>query len=96
MKQTHFTKPQSPGPSEGPKSNKPVAEIRIGMIRAAIWARPYEEGVSHNVTFNRIYRSGDEWRRTESFGRDDLLILAKVADQAHSWICEQQAAARSS
>jgi len=25
----------------------------------------------------------------EGFGRDDLLLLAKVADQAHTWICEQ-------
>jgi hypothetical protein len=26
----------------------------------------------------------ERWNRTESFGRDDLLVLAKVADLAHT------------
>ena len=36
-----------------------------------------------------FYREGDQWKNTESFGRDDLLTLAKVADEAHSWIHQQ-------
>ena len=40
-------------------------------------------------TFSRLYKDGDNWQSTESFGRDDLLLLAKVADQTHSWICAQ-------
>lgn len=75
----------------GGKSNKPVEEIRIGTIRASIWANPNQNGVVHNVTLTRFYKSGDEWRRSDSFGRDDLLTVAKLADLAHSWICEQQA-----
>ena len=35
-------------------------------------------------------RDGDEWKRTQSFGRNDLLVLAKVADHAHSRIFELQ------
>ena len=27
----------------------------------------------------------------DSFGRDDLLVVAKLADLAHTWICEQTA-----
>ena len=34
-------------------------------------------------------RDGEQWQSTDSFNRDDLLILAKVADQAHSWIFAQ-------
>jgi hypothetical protein len=45
--------------------------------------------VRYNVTFARLYKEGEEWRTTESFGRDDLLVVAKVADQAHSWIFDQ-------
>lgn len=74
-----------------PKTARPVHEIRLGLIKAAIWANPTREGVMHNVTFERSYRDGDEWRTTASFGRDDLLKLAKVADQAHSWITQQTA-----
>lgn len=68
---------------------KPVHEVRLGAIKAAIWKNDTQNGVRHNVTFARLYKDGDEWKSTDSFGRDDLLVLAKVADQAHSWIFEQ-------
>lgn len=68
---------------------KPVHEIRLGAIKAAIWKNDTDNGVRYNTTFSRLYRDGDEWKSTDSFGRDDLLVLAKVADQAHSWIHEQ-------
>lgn len=73
------------------KNNKqqPTKEIRLGSIKAAVWKNDTEAGVRYNVTFNRLYRDGDSWKSTDSFGRDDLLLLGKVADQAHSWICSQ-------
>ena len=49
---------------------------------------PTEKGTFHNVTFARLYKDGDDWKQTESFGRDDLPLVAKVADQAHTWIYE--------
>ena len=43
--------------------------------------------IGFNVRFQRIYRDEEKgWRSTDSFGRDDLLVLAKVADQAHGRI----------
>ena len=33
-------------------------------------------------------KDGEEWKSTQNFGRNDLLVLAKVADQAHSRIFE--------
>ena len=69
--------------------DKPVHEVRLGAIKAAIWRNDTPNGVRFNVTFARLYRDADEWKSTDSFGRDDLLVLAKVADQAHSWIHEQ-------
>lgn len=72
-----------------PKNARPVHEARIGLIKAAIWANRTRDGVIHNVTFERSYKEGEEWRTTNSFGRDDLLKLAKVADEAHSWITQQ-------
>lgn len=69
--------------------DKPVQEVRIGAIKAAIWKNDTDTGVRYNVTFARLYKDGDDWRSTESFGRDDLLLLSKVADHAHTWIVEQ-------
>ena len=68
---------------------KPVHEVRLGAIKGAIWKNDTQNGVRYNVTFARLYKDGDEWKSTDSFGRDDLLVLAKVADKAHSWIFEQ-------
>ena len=69
---------------------KPIHEVRISLIKAAIWRNETENsGVRYNVTFSRIYKDGDTWNSTDSFGRDDLLLLAKVVDQAHSWIFAQ-------
>ena len=68
---------------------KPIHEIRLGAIKASIWENQTETGTRYNVTVSRLYKDGDAWKRTESFGRDDLLVVAKVADQAHTWIIDQ-------
>jgi hypothetical protein len=65
---------------------RPVHEIRLGRIRAAIWRNDTDAGVRHNVTLSRLYKQGDGWKQSASFGRDDLTLLAKVADLAHTWI----------
>jgi len=68
---------------------KPIHEVRLGHIKAAVWKNETETGVRYNATFSRIYKDGDSWKSTDSFGRDDLLLLGKVADEAHSWIFAQ-------
>ena len=69
-------------------NQKPVDEIRIGHVKATIWRNGTEDRPRHNVTFSCLYRDGDQWKSTQSFGRNDLLVLAKVADQAHSRLFE--------
>jgi hypothetical protein len=65
---------------------QPAHEIRLGSIKATIWENETSAGTRHNVTVSRIYKDGDQWKQTESFGRDDLPLLAKVVDLTHSWI----------
>ena len=73
---------------------RPVHEIRLGRIRAAIWENDTKNGTRHNVTVARLYKDGDNWRDSSSFGRDDLPLVAKVADEAHSWIFAESARSR--
>ena len=70
------------------QKQQPVHEIRLGAVKAAIWENESSVGVRHNVTVSRLYKEGEEWRNKDSFGRDDLPLVAKVVDQAHSWIFE--------
>ena len=65
-------------------NQKPVDEIRIGRVKATVWRNGTEDQPRYNVTFSRLYKDGDQWKSTHSFGRNDLLVLAKVADFAHT------------
>ena len=38
------------------------------------------------MTVSRLYKDGDDWRDSTSFGRDDLPLVGKVLDRAHTWI----------
>jgi len=71
-------------------ATKPVHEIRIGRIRASIWANKTGQGATrHNVTVQRLFKDDSGWKSSASFGREDLLLVRKVLDWAHSWIVEQ-------
>ena len=73
------------------KKEKPVHEIRLGRIRAAIWANETENRhVWFNVTVSRLYKDGEQWKDTSTYGRDDLPIVAKVVDMAYAWIWGQE------
>jgi hypothetical protein len=79
------------------EATKPIHNLRLGYLQAAIWSNPGTHGEFFNVTFTRRYRDGgDDWQSSDSFGRDDLLLLAKLADAAHTWICERMQNERSS
>ena len=56
---------------------KPVTEVRIGRVKATVWKNGTEDQPRYNVTFSRLYKDGDQWKSTQSFGRNDLLVLAE-------------------
>jgi hypothetical protein len=85
------------GKSKSKAKQRPVHELRMGRIRAAIWENQTDNGIRHNATFTRLYKDeSDQWKDSASFGRDDFLLLAKLADQVHSWVFEQTGTARDS
>ena len=78
-----------PAPAQENGKQRPAHEIRLGRIKATIWANQGDNGTWYNVTLSRNYKDGDEWKSSNSFGRDELLTVAKAADLANSWIHEQ-------
>jgi hypothetical protein len=78
------------------RTNQPVHEVRLGRVVAAIWITETENGIRHNVTVSRLYRDGDQWKRSSSFGRDDLPLVCKTVDRAHDWIFENMKVTRAS
>ena len=87
------TQTQQRGKMNNATTQKPVQVIRYGSLKAAVWKNIVDAGNSsrpmYNVTFSRSYKDVEQWRDSQSFGVDDLLVVAKLANDAHSWIHEQ-------
>lgn len=80
-------------PAAGPA---PVKTLRLGRLKAAVWENSSDQRTYFNVTFTRSYLDEEKkWHDSDSFGRDDLLLLAKLADQTHTFICDRMSAQRS-
>jgi hypothetical protein len=73
---------------------KPAHKIRNRTLSVTIWKNEGEKGPFYSVTPSRSYKQGDQWKESDSFGEDDLLPLAKLLDEAHSWIVNAQQAER--
>ena len=77
--------------SDTKETKKPVAKVSVGLQTASIWKNENEGRAFYNVSFDRRYRDGNgNWNSTSSYGRDDLLALAKLADLAHTKVLELQ------
>ena len=73
-------------------SKLPVKTFRFGRIKAAVWENETDKQTFYNVTFARTYTdAAGNPQDTDSFGRDDLPLVAKLADQAHTFIFDRLA-----
>ena len=69
------------------ENNKPIHQVRIGRIKAAVFDNG--EDAPRKVAFTALYKDGETWKGSQSFTREDLPLLAKVADQVHTYLYEQ-------
>ena len=74
-------------------NNRPVHQIRLSAIRAAIWLNQSDKtGESwFTVTVSRSYRDKEQLKDTTTFRRDDLPIVSKAIEMAYAWIWEHPA-----
>jgi hypothetical protein len=69
--------------------SQPVHKIRHGVVSASIWRQETEKGPMFNVTFQRSYKDGDDWKHSTTFGQKNLLVLGLIAARAFEWISSQ-------
>jgi hypothetical protein len=69
------------------ENNKPIHQVRIGRIKAAVFDNG--DDAPRKVQFTALYKDGETWKGSQSFSREDLPLLAKVADQVHTFLYEQ-------
>lgn len=80
------------GNAQTKPANRPVNELRFGSIKVVIWRNESKNGPMFNVTVSRLYREGESWKESHSFGHDDLPVLALALQDAFFWIRNQDAA----
>ena len=72
-------------------SEKPIT-FKVGRVRAAVWTNESDKGRWHSVSFSRLYKDKDgNWQDATRFSREDLPLLIKAADQAHTVLYQGQA-----
>lgn len=91
------TPPRFPAPSGGHSrasgsGQSPLRVLRLGRVKASIWENAAEDRPYYTVKFTRTYVDDQkQFKDSDSFGRDELLLLAKLADLAHTFVYEQAA-----
>jgi hypothetical protein len=73
------------------QAKRPAHEIRRGPIKATIWENKGKDGVFFKFTVTRLYKDGDDWKSTSSFGSQDIPKLASVLVMVEDWINAQAA-----
>lgn len=91
MAQRNAAAQQSRGRTQEAAANRPFKELRSSSLKAVIWCNDTANGRMFNTQLVRVYRDDkDEWHETTSLGRDDLLLAAKLLDQAHTLIMREE------
>ena len=76
---------------------KPVKKFRLRGVSVSVFGNTAKAGgkdlTFHKTSLQKSYREGDEWKTTQSLGRDDLPIAALLLNQAWQHILEIEATA---
>ena len=67
-------------------NKKPAARVTLYPVTATIWRNENKDGETfYSTAFERRYKDREgNWKGATSFNSDELLLLAKVADLAHT------------
>jgi hypothetical protein len=69
-----------------PAKAKPAHKLRDGLLTVTIWKNTGDKGPRYSATPARSYKKDDTWNESDRFASDELLPLAKLLDEAHSWM----------
>ena len=72
------------------QKQRPEVTFRIGSISASVFVNKTDAGERRNVTLQRSYRDGDEWKSTTSFGLGDLPTAIAVLQRAFDHVADKE------
>jgi hypothetical protein len=81
----------APENEEGGGRQKPKFQLQIGAIKCVVWANQGKDGEWYSIAFSRSYLDSQKnWKSADSFGADNLLVLAKLAERAWELIAKEK------
>ena len=68
-------------------AEKPVFQVRMGMIQGSVWINNYGKYPSLTVRVNKSYKVKDtkEYKTTDNYDVNDLPKLQETARQCYLW-----------
>lgn len=72
------------------EANKPVAVFRARGVKVAVFANEGDNGAFHKTSLQRVYKQGEEWKTTQSLGRDDLPVAQLLLGKAFDFILQTE------
>lgn len=64
------------------KAERPIDEVRFGRCKVVVWLNKSQNGDMLNFVPTRLYKDGEEWKESNSFGVAELLPLAEALREA--------------
>ncbi|MFV1607139.1 hypothetical protein VWY06_01970 [Phaeobacter sp. JH20_10] len=66
---------------------KPIDKIEQFPVEASFFENQGENGPWINATISKVYKQGDEWKRTNNFNGNDLLklnaLMPRIMERQH-------------
>ena len=68
------------------ETRKPIENIRVGNVQAAIWENKGEKGNFMTASFSRSYEKNGEWSKAYDYSPAQLADLQRAAKEAEEFI----------
>lgn len=76
-------------------AHKPLQSFRLKGVSASVFENHSEQDVPYfKVQLTRTYRASDGFKTTNVFSRDDLPVVALLADRAWQFVLDHETAQR--
>jgi hypothetical protein len=73
--------------SEEKNSSGPVKKVKVGAVEVAVWENSSKEGKKFfTTTMERNYKTGEEWKKTNSLRMDDLPKAILALQEAYHFV----------
>ncbi len=70
--------------------NRPVYSVRLGKLKAAVWANTSNGSTFYSITMTRVYRDNKgDYHDADNFGVEDLAGIRVLATEVERWYFDQ-------